>query len=93
MITNLTPFQLDAIREVGNIGAGHAATVLSQLLNKRVAMSVPKVNILPLAEACDVVGGPEQPMVGVKFFPFFRKTKPCSSPACSLMIRRNVAIF
>jgi len=28
-------------------------------------MSVPEVNILPLAEACDVVGGPEKPMVGV----------------------------
>ncbi|NLY91246.1 MAG: chemotaxis protein CheC [Firmicutes bacterium] len=65
MIHNLTPLQLDAIREVGNIGAGHAATVLSQLLNQKVSMSVPEVNILPLAEACDVVGGPEQPMVGV----------------------------
>jgi len=65
MIKNLTPLQLDAIREVGNIGAGHAATVLSQLLKKKVSMSVPQVDILPLAEACDVVGGPEQPMVGV----------------------------
>jgi chemotaxis protein CheC len=65
MINELTPLQLDAIREVGNIGAGHAATVLSQLLNQKVSMSVPEVNILPLAEACDVVGGPEKPMVGV----------------------------
>jgi chemotaxis protein CheC len=65
MIENLTPLQLDAIREVGNIGAGHAATVLSQLLNKKVSMSVPQVNILPLDDACDFVGGPEQPMVGV----------------------------
>jgi len=59
MIKNLTPMQLDAIREVGNIGAGHAATVLSQLLKQRVSMTVPQVNILPLNEACNVVGGLE----------------------------------
>lgn len=57
--------QLDAIREVGNIGAGHAATVLSQLLKKKVEMTVPQANILPLAKACELIGGPEQPMVGV----------------------------
>lgn len=65
MIKDLSPMQLDAIREVGNIGAGHAATVLSQLLKQKVAMTVPRVNILPLPEACNVVGGPEQPMVGI----------------------------
>ena len=93
MIENLTPLQLDAIREVGNIGAGHAATVLSQLLNTKVSMSVPQVNILPLADACDFVGGPEQPMVGVylrifggapsKMLYLFRKTKPL---CCGLLI-------
>ncbi|HBG15144.1 MAG TPA: CheY-P-specific phosphatase CheC, partial [Firmicutes bacterium] len=57
MVNKLTPLQLDAIREVGNIGAAHAATVLSQLLNRKVFMTVPQVNILPLAEACDFVGG------------------------------------
>ena len=30
-IRNLTPGQLDALREVANIGAGHAATALSQM--------------------------------------------------------------
>ncbi len=65
MVSDLTPLQLDAIREVGNIGAAHAATVLSQLLNNKVSMTVPQVNILPLAEACDFVGGPEEPMVGI----------------------------
>ena len=65
MVNKLTPLQLDAIREVGNIGAAHAATVLSQLLNRKVSMTVPQVNILPLAEACDFVGGQEEPMVGI----------------------------
>ena len=41
-----SPMQLDAIREVSNIGAGNAATALSQLLNKKIDMSVPSVNII-----------------------------------------------
>lgn len=44
---NMNPMQLDALREVGNIGAGNAATALSQLLNKEINMTVPSVNIVP----------------------------------------------
>ena len=46
--SKLTPLQLDALKEVSNIGAGNAATALSQLLNKRVDMTVPSINIIPL---------------------------------------------
>jgi chemotaxis protein CheC len=41
--TPVTPQQLDAIREVVNIGAGHAATNLSQLTNLTVMISVPRI--------------------------------------------------
>ncbi|MDD6770422.1 MAG: chemotaxis protein CheC [Inconstantimicrobium porci] len=43
---NLNSMQLDALKEVTNIGAGNGATVLSQLLNKKIDMSVPSVNII-----------------------------------------------
>lgn len=46
--SELTPMQMDALREVSNIGAGNAATALSQLLNKKVDMTVPSINIIPL---------------------------------------------
>jgi chemotaxis protein CheC len=39
----VTPKQLDAIREVVNIGAGHAATNLSTLTGLRVMISVPRI--------------------------------------------------
>jgi chemotaxis protein CheC len=39
----VTPKQLDAIREVVNIGAGHAATNLSALTGLRVMISVPRI--------------------------------------------------
>ncbi|MHA2341121.1 MAG: chemotaxis protein CheC [Candidatus Hodarchaeales archaeon] len=39
----LSEFQLDALREVGNIGAGHAAVALTQFLNRSTYMSIPNV--------------------------------------------------
>lgn len=42
---NLNEMELDVLKELGNIGAGHAATSLSQLLGKEVHMTVPEVKI------------------------------------------------
>jgi len=42
--------ELDALRELGNIGAGHAATSLSQLLNRTIEISVPKVYIVEITD-------------------------------------------
>ncbi|MDQ0059684.1 chemotaxis protein CheC [Paenibacillus harenae] len=53
-------FELDVLKEVGNIGAGHAATALSRLLDKPVDMAVPKVSLLPFEEVAERVGGSEQ---------------------------------
>jgi len=40
--------ELDALKELGNIGAGHAATSLSQLLNRTIEISVPRVNVVEI---------------------------------------------
>ncbi|WP_027625848.1 chemotaxis protein CheC [Clostridium lundense] len=56
---HLTPMQMDALREVGNIGAGNAATALSQLLNKKIDMSVPAINVVPFDEIFAGIGGEE----------------------------------
>jgi chemotaxis protein CheC len=45
--TLLSTARLDALREVANIGAGHAATALSTLTATRIMISVPMVNIVP----------------------------------------------
>lgn len=57
---HLADFQMDVLKEIGNIGAGNAATALSVLLNKPIDMHVPIVNILPFEEIASVVGGPEE---------------------------------
>lgn len=43
----LSHARLDALREVANIGAGHAATALSTLMGTRIMISVPMVNVVP----------------------------------------------
>lgn len=60
----LSDIQMDALKEVGNIGSGNAATALSQLLNKKVDMTVPSVNIVPFETIFARIGG-EEVVVGV----------------------------
>lgn len=64
-ILKLSPLQLDALREIGNVGAGNAATALSQIINNKIDMTVPQVAILPLGEVPEVVGGPDAMVAGV----------------------------
>lgn len=58
-------FQMDVLKEVGNIGAGHAATALSKLLDKPVDMLVPKVRMVEFEEIADSVGGAEQVVIAI----------------------------
>lgn len=62
---NISSIQLDILKEIGNIGAGHAATALSTLLNKKIDMSVPDVKIVSFDEMIDMAGGPESVVAGV----------------------------
>ena len=54
--SNLNSLQLDALKEVSNIGAGNAATALSMLLGKKIDMTVPSVNIVRLEEIVELSG-------------------------------------
>jgi chemotaxis protein CheC len=65
VLSDLADFQMDVLKEVGNIGAGHAATALSLLLDKPIEMLVPKVLILPFEEICEIVGGTETVVLAI----------------------------
>lgn len=58
-------FQLDVLREVGNIGAGHATTALSKLLQKEIDMKVPQVKVIRFNEIADFLGGDEVVVITV----------------------------
>ena len=64
-ITDFTPMQLDALREIGNIGAGNAATAFAQFLNKKMDMTVPQVKVVELSEVPELFGGAEVPVAGI----------------------------
>jgi len=44
-----TPEQMDALQELANIGAAHAATTLSQMLDSQIGMNVPEINVVDIA--------------------------------------------
>ncbi|MGH7506295.1 MAG: chemotaxis protein CheC [Longimicrobiales bacterium] len=56
----LGPVQLDALREAANIGAGHAATALSQIAGRRIMVTVPEVSVLPLEQAGTMLGAADE---------------------------------
>lgn len=58
---------IDVLREVGNIGAGNAATALAKMINKKVDMTVPKVNVMDLPEVPELLGGAEKEVCGIFF--------------------------
>ena len=49
-IETLNEIQLDALQEIGNIGCSHAATAISQMTNKQINITVPKIKISKLEE-------------------------------------------
>ena len=59
----LSPIQADAIQELGNIGAAHAATTLSQMIGSTVEMSVPAIKSVDIAELGNYMGEESAAMV------------------------------
>jgi chemotaxis protein CheC len=63
--TQYTELQLDALRELANIGSGTASTALSSMLGRSVDISVPQARALPIAEAVEAAGPVEQEITGI----------------------------
>jgi chemotaxis protein CheC len=64
-LRSLKALQLDALREVANIGAGHAATALSQMIGRTIMISVPTINVSRLEEIPPQVAEPDEPVAAV----------------------------
>ncbi len=57
MTQPFTDVQLDALRELANIGSGSASTALSSMLGHPIDITVPSAAALPLADAVDAAAG------------------------------------
>ncbi len=65
MRTEFTELQMDALRELANIGSGTASTALAAMLRRPVDISVPSAKALPFADAVDATGPAERVVTGV----------------------------
>jgi chemotaxis protein CheC len=63
--TQYSEIQLDALRELANIGSGTASTALSTMLGRSVDISVPNARALPFADAVEAAGPQEQDVTGI----------------------------
>ena len=61
----MSDFEMSVLSEIGNVGAGNAATALSHILADRVDMSVPDLRILDVSKMTTLLGGPENEVVGI----------------------------
>ena len=61
----MTDVQLDALKEISNIGMGHAATALSQMIGQRINLRVPQVSVIQISAVPEHLGGAETLMVGI----------------------------
>ncbi|WP_368504073.1 chemotaxis protein CheC [Alkalihalophilus sp. As8PL] len=64
-LNQLNSFHLDILKEIGNIGAGHAATSLSTLLKRKIDMNVPNVRVVSLQELPEQIGGADTEVVAI----------------------------
>lgn len=64
-IRNLSDRQLDALREVANIGAGHAATALSEMTGQTIMISVPRLVVSAVNAIPNQVADHEEPVAAV----------------------------
>lgn len=55
----------DLLKELGNIGAGNATTALAQMLNKKLDMKVPRVELVGFDKLPSVICGEEELVVGI----------------------------
>ncbi len=65
--SSFSELQMDALREIGNVGAGNSATALSDLLQERVDIGVPEVSLIETTRIREMVGGDDQEVVGIHF--------------------------
>jgi chemotaxis protein CheC len=95
-VRDLKELQFDALKEVANIGAGHAATALSQMTSKKIMISVPEVTVTPLEDVPDVLGDPEEVVAAVLMHMMGDLTgrtlllfpEPSALALCDILLRR-----
>lgn len=64
-ISELNAIHLDALREIGNIGSGNAATSLSSMLNTSVMIEIPTISLINYESVSQYLGGKDREVIGL----------------------------
>lgn len=64
-LSNIDSVQYDVLKEIGNIGAGNATTALAKMLNSKIDMRVPKVQLVGFSDIASIIGSEEEVMAGI----------------------------
>jgi len=64
-ITDLSDFELDALKETANIGTGHASIALSALMNRKVNINIPQTNVVSVHEVYSQIARANETLVGI----------------------------
>lgn len=64
-LDNLNDLQFDVLKEIGNIGAGNATTALAKMMDMKIDMNVPRVDLVPFTNLPDIFGSPEEVLAGI----------------------------
>lgn len=64
-MNGMETMHFDLLRELGNIGAGNATTALAQMLNRKLDMKVPRVDLVGFDKLPSIICGEEELVVGI----------------------------
>lgn len=63
--SSFSEMQFDVLREIGNIGSGHAATALAKMIDQKIDIKVPKAVLCDFNYLVQMVGGEEKLVIGI----------------------------
>jgi len=61
----ITKEQIENLMELGNIGSGNAITALSQLINKKIEVSLTSAEVIPIWKLSEKLGGADTEVFGI----------------------------
>lgn len=64
-LSDVNSMYFDVLKEIGNIGAGNATTAMANMLNLKLNMEVPKVELLDFKELGSAICPEDQAIVGI----------------------------
>lgn len=64
-LNQVNDMYVDVLKEIGNIGAGNATTAMANMLNIRINMDVPRVELLTFQELGSAICPEDESIVGI----------------------------